>query len=107
MLRLATNVSLNERGRRRTELSLDETRQVYEPDSSAETDPEARLMDSEAKQSLHGALQKLQSNHRAAIVLHDFEGLSYEEAAEALETSEGTARQWAHRGRQKLKDLLS
>ncbi|MDQ3286295.1 MAG: sigma-70 family RNA polymerase sigma factor [Actinomycetota bacterium] len=103
MLRVAMNVSLNQRSRRELpRTSIDSA----EPISGLET-PEAELMKSEAATQLHQALQTVQSNHRAAVVLRDLEGLTYRETAEALGIAEGTVKSWVHRGRRRLKELLT
>ncbi len=103
ILRVAMNVSLNELDRRklpRTDIALAEDL----PGSEA---PETELMKSEAAAQLHKALQLVQHNHRAAIVLRDLEGLTYRETAESLGIAEGTAKSWVHRGRERLKELLT
>lgn len=103
MLRLAINVSLNQRSRRelpRTSIDLAESV------SGLET-PEAELTKSEVAAQLHEALQIVQPNHRAAVVLRDLEGLTYRETAESLGIAEGTAKSWVHRGRGRLKELLT
>ena len=103
MLRVAVNVSLNERGRRklpRADVSFAES--VAGPES-----PEADLMTSEAATQVHRALQLVRPDHRAAIVLRDLEGLTYRETAEVLGITEGTAKSWVHRGREGLKGLLT
>lgn len=102
MLRVAMNVSLNERSRRELPRA-DDTLSESVPGPEA---PEAELMKSEVVAQIHNALQLVQPNHRAAVVLHDLEGLTYRETAEALEIAEGTAKGWAHRGRQRLTELL-
>ena len=102
IIRVAMNVSLNERRRRkfpRTDIASAE----FISDSEA---PESELLKSEAAAQIHRALQLLQPNHRAAVVLRDLEGLTYQEAAESLGISEGTAKSWVHRGRQRLKELM-
>lgn len=108
MLRLAVNVGLNKRERRRPKARLDEQRPPFAPDLDlhADSDPEAGLLRSETERRLHDALGELPRNHRAAVALHDLEGLSYSEAAEILDAAEGTVRQWAYRGRRRLKELL-
>ena len=103
MLRLAMNVSLNQRSRRELRrTSIDSAEAI----SGLET-PEAELMRSEAAARLHEALQIVQPNHRAAVVLRDLEGLTYRETAESLGIAEGTAKSWVHRGRGQLKELLT
>ena len=102
MLRVAMNVSLNERKRRRlprADAALAEA--IPGPDA-----PEAELTKSEVVAQIHKALQLIQLNHRAAVVMRDLEGLTYQEIAETLEVAEGTARSWVHRGRERLKELL-
>lgn len=101
MLRLTMNVSLNERGRRKETLPLEDWAPERTPG------PEAEAMKADAVARLHKALQVVQPNHRAAVVLHDLEGLSFQEVGEALDVAEATAKSWAYRGRQRLKDLLA
>lgn len=103
MLRLAMNISLNERSRSRT---LPADIALAEAIPGPET-PEAELVKSEAADLLHKALQLVQPNHRAAVVLRDLEGLTYQETAESLGVPEGTAKSWANRGRGRLKELLT
>jgi RNA polymerase sigma-70 factor (ECF subfamily) len=103
MLRVAMNVSLNELGRRklpRTDIALVE-------DLPGPEAPETELMKSDAAAQLREALQLVQPNHRAAVVLRDLEGLTYRETAESLGIAEGTAKSWVHRGRERLKELLT
>jgi RNA polymerase sigma-70 factor (ECF subfamily) len=102
LLRLAMNVSLNERSRR----ELPRT-DIGSAESIAGTEaPETELLRSEVAARVHKALQLVQPNHRAAVVLRDLEGLTYRETAESLGIAEGTAKSWVHRGRERLKELL-
>ena len=103
ILRVAINVSLNEHSRR----ELPRAGIATAEDIPGPEAPETELMRSEAAARIHEALQLVQPNHRAAIVLHDLEGLSYRETAEVLGNTEGTARSWAYRGRKRLKELLT
>ncbi len=102
MLRLAMNVSLNQRSRRELpRADVDTAESISGPEA-----PEAELMKSEAAAQVHEALQLVPPNHRAAVVLRDLEGLTYQETAESLGIPEGTAKSWVHRGRERLKELL-
>jgi len=101
LLRLAVNVALNARERRK------ETFPLAGMDPPSGENPEVDALRVEAAADLRHALQLLPSTHRAAVVLRDLEGLSYGEIAEILEVLEGTARVWAHRGRARLKELLT
>ena len=53
------------------------------------------------------ALDALPPEFRAAVVLCDIEGLSYEEVADALGTRLGTVRSRIHRGRRALRETLA
>jgi len=103
LLRLTVNVSLNERTRRKENLPLED----WAPPDFSGDGPEEAAMKAEALARLHKALQALQPNHRAAVVLHDLEGLNFREVGEALDVAEQTAKSWAYRGRQRLKDLMT
>ena len=52
------------------------------------------------------ALDSLAPEYRAAVVLCDIEGLSYEEIAATLGIKMGTVRSRIHRGRAQLRDAL-
>ena len=106
LMRLTVNVSLNERDRRKPTVPLDGASHDEQPDLAI-PDPATVLVRAEAARQLHQALQHLPSNHRAAGVLRDLEGFSYAETATALGVPEGTAKGWSHRGRARLKDLLT
>ena len=56
---------------------------------------------------LQAALDELAPEFRAAVVLCDVEGLSYEEIGATLGVKLGTVRSRIHRGRQALRDYLA
>lgn len=56
---------------------------------------------------LQAALASLPPEFRAAVVLCDIEGLSYEEIGATLGVKLGTVRSRIHRGRQALRDYLA
>ncbi len=100
-MRLTINVALNEREQRKQHVPLDAAPPLV---SAAHDGALSRI---EATAHLHQALQALPPNHRAAVVLRDLEEFTYAETATALGVPEGTAKGWAHRGRERLKDLLT
>ena len=53
------------------------------------------------------ALEELPPDFRAAVVLCDLEGLSYEEVSAALDVKLGTVRSRIHRGRTMLREKLA
>ena len=68
--------------------------------------PSARLERSELEQALHRAIAELPEDRRIVVVLRDFEGLSYEAIAVALDIEIGTVRSRLHRARTDLKNKL-
>jgi len=73
-------------------------------DWSAKIDDPA--IQSELRDVLTSAIDELPANHRAVIVLHDVEGLSMAEVADALGISLATAKTTAHRARLRLRRRL-
>lgn len=73
---------------------------------SNEAGPFEQLAAREVQEIVHRALGKVSECFRAAVVLRDLEGLSYEEIAEVLEISVGTVKSRIVRGRRELRDLL-
>lgn len=64
-------------------------------------------LDGETQALLEAALQTVPSSFRAALVLREIEGLSYEQIAEVLEITLGTVKSRIMRGREALKRNLS
>jgi len=56
---------------------------------------------------IQAALEELPPDFRAAVVLCDLEGLSYDEVSEALGVKLGTVRSRIHRGRTMLREKLA
>lgn len=74
---------------------------------SGEVAPEGALMDQTFDDDVERALGSLPPDFRAAVVLCDVEGLSYEEVAEILGAKLGTVRSRIHRGRAMLRTALA
>jgi RNA polymerase sigma-70 factor (ECF subfamily) len=60
----------------------------------------------EIQQAVQQALGEVPPVFRAAIILRDLEGLSYEEVAEVLDVSVGTVKSRILRGRRMLREIL-
>lgn len=69
-------------------------------------DPHDRLTQAELSGDLQRALDALEPDFRAAVVLVDVLGASYAEAAQALEVAEGTVKSRVFRGRRELARTL-
>lgn len=67
---------------------------------------EPPLEDAGLRAAVRRALAQLPENQRLAVVLLRFEELSVAEIAELLETSEGAVKLRAHRGYERLRELL-
>ena len=74
---------------------------------SLEAGPEGSAVNSELRDKLEEGLSQLPPNLRAAVVLRDVEGLSNEEAAEALKASVPSLKARLHRGRVLLRKYLA
>ncbi|MCU1337514.1 MAG: polymerase, sigma-24 subunit, subfamily [Bryobacterales bacterium] len=68
--------------------------------------PYQTALDQETHELIEWALLKVSPNYRAAVVLREVEGLSYEEISEVLEISLGTVKSRILRGRESLRKHL-
>ena len=69
--------------------------------------PEQVYADTHLDGDIQEALNALAPHFRAAVVLCDIEGLTYEEVAEVLDIKLGTVRSRIHRGRSQLRTALA
>jgi RNA polymerase sigma-70 factor (ECF subfamily) len=65
------------------------------------------VLDAELRERLIAAVEKLPESYRAVFMLRDFDGLSYEEIAEALETTVPAVKSRLHRARLALREDLA
>ncbi len=75
--------------------------------ASAEKGPEQSYHDARFDDDVQRALDALAPEFRAAVVLCDIEGLSYEEISATLGVKLGTVRSRIHRGRAQLRQALA
>jgi RNA polymerase sigma-70 factor (ECF subfamily) len=92
-------------------LASGERRAAHEGEESlerlrADVDPAAHVERVELEAALQRAITELPEERRIVVVLRDFEGLSYEEIAAALDLQLGTVRSRLHRARTDLKEKL-
>jgi len=105
--RITTNVFLD-RMRRKQRIRFDAL-----PEDAAgrlasrEAGPEQHYADTHFDDDVQRALDALSPDFRAAVVLCDIEGLSYEEIAATLGIKLGTVRSRIHRGRAQLREALA
>ena len=109
--RITTNLFLDQ-ARRKTRIRFDalpddaDNRLEDRFDLKLET-PEAANLDRMFDADVETALAALPADFRAAVVLCDIEGLSYEEIADVLGVKLGTVRSRIHRGRALLRQQLA
>ncbi len=77
------------------------------PDTSRGNDPEATAQLDELQRQVRKAVSTLPPKLRGAVVMHDIEGLSYEEVAEVLGCPVGTVKSRLFNGRNLLRRKLA
>ncbi|TNM37592.1 RNA polymerase sigma factor SigE [Nocardioides albidus] len=105
--RITTNLFLDQ-ARRRQRIRFDALSEERAARlASASPAPESAYADQTFDDDVAAALGSLPPDFRAAVVLCDIEGLSYEEIAEILGAKLGTVRSRIHRGRALLRTALA
>lgn len=100
--RITTNVFLD-MVRRRSKVRINPIGEDTAQMPSGDPTPEQSLQDAHLDPDLQDALDDLAPEFRAAVVLCDVEGLTYEEIGEVLGIKVGTVRSRIHRGRRNLR----
>ncbi len=103
--RITTNLFLD-MVRRRSRIRMEALPEDYDRVPSDRPNPEQIYHDARLDPDLQSALDSLAPEFRAAIVLCDIEGLSYEEIGATLGVKLGTVRSRIHRGRHALREYL-
>jgi RNA polymerase sigma-70 factor (ECF subfamily) len=79
-------------------------------DSTAHRSPASGMIDAETIAKVRSAIDALPEHFRAALVLCEYENMSYVQIAEVLSASVPQVKTWLHRGRRqlalKLKDFM-
>ena len=107
LYRIAFNVAVSRRRRKRPEVSVEQSRELSgnEPLDAGES-PGDRVERRERADQVQAALAMLTEDHRAILLLREMEGCEYDTIAEILDLPVGTVRSRLHRARIQLKDLL-
>jgi len=107
LYRIAFNLSISRKRKKRPEASVDQQREVSgnEPIDVGEL-PADRLLREERADQLHQAMAALHDQHRAVLTLREMEGFCYETIGEILDLPSGTVRSRLHRARMQLHDQL-
>ncbi len=105
LYRIAFNVSISRRRKRRPSVSLEHGKDELGAEPAADELPDRMELKERAAQ-LNTALEALTEEHRAVLILREMEDCSYEEIAEMLDLPIGTVRSRLHRARMELRDQL-
>jgi len=103
--RITTNLFLD-MARRRSRLRMEGLPEDTDRLAGDDPSPEQVWSETHLDPDLQAALDELPPEFRAAVVLCDVEGLSYEEIGATLGVKLGTVRSRIHRGRQALRASL-
>ncbi len=104
--RITTNLFLD-MVRRRAKIRMEALPRTPSACRAVAPDPGRVYDDAHLDPDLQAAHDALAPEFRAAVVLCDIEGLSYEEIAATLGVKLGTVRSRIHRGRQAIRDHLA
>ncbi len=107
LYRIAINLSLSQRRKKRPVVSVDAAKdQLGEEPIDELQGPEQDLEQKERAQLVQQALLELGEEHRQILVLREMESCSYEEIGDILDVPVGTVRSRLFRARVQLKDQL-
>lgn len=101
LTKIAVNTCLDMLKRQKPSVSLDEDIEL-----AAEETAESAAEKNTRVRAVRQALNELNPELRAALVLRDMDGLSYEEIAQSLDINIGTVRSRISRAREKIKKIL-
>lgn len=109
--RIAVNLSINERRRRKPEVSLDNPVQTAEGEMprmvvSGTESPEEAYENKEFHGMVREALSELSNEHKTVLVLREIQGYSYDEIAEIMDCTLGTVKSRINRARQSMKEKV-
>lgn len=109
LLTIMRNAQINRNRRRRPEL-LDDQDAAFErlaEDGDGRDSPEAIIVGDTFDAAVVSAMEALPDRFRQVVVLVDIGGLTYAQAAEALDVPVGTVMSRLHRARTRIRDRLA
>lgn len=76
------------------------------PASDSQLSPPEEMVDRETVQRVRAAIDRLPEHFRAALVLCEYENMSYVQIAQTLDASVPQVKTWIHRARRQLGEML-
>jgi RNA polymerase sigma-70 factor (ECF subfamily) len=111
LMRVTHNLCIDITRRRKTSVGWHVSADQVEPDSlparNSANDPEKSFRLNQTQQSLLEAMATLPARTRSIMLLHYFQGLTYEAISEILQVRLNTVKVAVHRGRKSLRKKLS
>lgn len=108
LYRIAFNVAITHRRRRRPAASVDQIRETSNMEPVDCTEGPAESLDRKERCGrVRQAIARLAEDHRAVLVLREIDGCCYETISEILDLPIGTVRSRLHRARLQLKEELA
>jgi RNA polymerase sigma factor (sigma-70 family) len=106
LLAIVRNAAFTWRRKHRLESTAAEFDERLHSEAVADIHPEAAVLGSSARESLHQALDQLPAEFREVIVLRELQGLSYKEIGEVVSVPVGTVMSRLSRARARLQRAL-
>jgi RNA polymerase sigma-70 factor (ECF subfamily) len=107
LYRIAFNLAISRRRRKRPVVSVEQTKELTGEEPLGRDDaPDAGLQREERATMVRSALAALAEEYRAVVVLREIDGYDYETIGEILDLPVGTVRSRLHRARTQLREQL-
>ena len=108
LYRITMNACIDELRRRKNapQVSMEALMEDGWTQPDPEETPEQRAVSSEQRSRLSALIHQLPEDMRAAVVLRDIQGFSYEEISAILDTNVGTVKSRISRGRERLREKI-
>jgi RNA polymerase sigma-70 factor (ECF subfamily) len=108
LYRIAFNLAVSHRRRRRPTLSVEQVRETSGAEPMDTDDgPGDKMLREERCGQVRLAMEELTQEHRMVLVLREVDGCCYETISEILELPVGTVRSRLHRARLQLRDQFA
>jgi RNA polymerase sigma-70 factor, ECF subfamily len=107
LYRIAFNVAMTQRRKRRATVSTDQMKEAGNMETADdEDDPAEELERKERCGQIRHAISQLPEEYRAVLVLREIDGCCYETIADVLDLPVGTVRSRLHRARLQMREQL-
>ncbi|MCD0461615.1 RNA polymerase sigma factor [Roseiconus lacunae] len=108
LYRIALNTAITNRQKNRRAISIHgrDQQYLYDFEDSRYESAESMIIREEQKQLVHAALDRLNDDHRAILILREMDDLAYEEIASVLGIPINTVRSRLSRARDRMREVV-